>query len=118
MNESTTLPNAVIELTTDSFHAAANDCSGPLLVDFWAPWCGPCRQMAPILRQLAPMLAGVSRVAKVNIDESPDLAEAFGIRSIPTLVLMRGHEVLAVHSGLAPAHFLADWVKSKLGVGA
>ncbi len=74
----------------------------PVLVDFWAPWCGPCRMVAPVLDELASELGDQVTIAKVNVDEEQGLAAAFGIRSIPTLVLLRGGDVADVMIGAQP----------------
>lgn len=81
-----------IELTDANFDAETS--KGVVLVDFWAPWCGPCRTQGPIIKKVAGAMAGEAKVGKCNVDESPKLAERFGIRSIPTLVILKdGKEV-------------------------
>ena len=92
----------LITMTTDRFEAYVLESDIPVLVDFWAPWCGPCRAVAPVLDQIAAEYAGRLTVAKVNVDEEPRIAEMFGIRSIPTLVVLHGREVVAVTMGAAP----------------
>jgi thioredoxin 2 len=108
--ETPLLDGTVVELDEPSFDAFAARTSVPLLVDFWAPWCGPCRQMAPEFAQAAQRLAGRARLVKVNTDQAPALAGRFSIRSIPTLLLLRdGHEVGRL-TGARPAAELERWV--------
>ena len=96
-----------ITLSDASFDAVVKGSELPVLVDFWAPWCGPCRQMAPQFEQAAAQLKGQALLVKVNSDENPQLAQRFAIRSIPTLVKIRqGLEVQRV-SGVLPAAQIA-----------
>lgn len=83
----------------------------PVVVDFWAPWCGPCRAMAPMFEQAAGELAGKARFVKVNVDEQQALAQRHGIRAIPTLVLFRGGEEVRRHSGTMDAGALVRWAQ-------
>ena len=85
----------------------------PVLVDLWAPWCGPCRTMAPGLEQVAANLAGKLKVVKVNVDEAPRTAARFDARSIPTLVLLQGGKKVATRVGAAPADQLEAWVRAE-----
>ena len=102
-----------LELTDGNFDAVARGTDLPLLVDFWAPWCGPCRQMAPQFEQAAQRLKGRVRLAKVNTDENPALATRFGIRSSPTLVrLERGRET-GRDSGALPAARIVALAESR-----
>lgn len=92
----------VIHLSTAAF-PKVKALDRPVLLDFWAPWCGPCRQQAPILDQVASHLGGRAIVAKVNVDEEPDLAATFGVQSIPTLVVLKGETVSQRLVGLQQA---------------
>src|SRR5262245_52244768 len=86
----------------------------PVLVDFWAPWCGPCRMVSPALEQIASELAGRIKLVKVNVDSSPALQQRFGVQSIPTLMVFRQGKVAASQIGAAPADRLRAWVNQAL----
>jgi thioredoxin 1 len=83
----------VVHVTAENWQSEVIDSQTPVLVDFWAPWCGPCKAIAPELEKVASELTGRLKVAKVNVDEAPDLAGQFGIRSIPTLLIMKSGNV-------------------------
>jgi thioredoxin 1 len=87
---------------------------GPVIVDFWAPWCGPCRALAPQLERLAQRFEGQVQVRKLNVDEAPELAAAFGVRGVPTLVLFKNGQPNARLVGLQDEEHLSAWVRSAL----
>jgi thioredoxin 1 len=109
MNNAT---SGVQHITEADFKAVIVDDPSPILIDFWAPWCGPCRMMNPILEDAAKRLEGKVRVVKVNVDEEPRIADAFGIRGIPTLVLIKDAKVIDLLQGVMPAAQLASRVLS------
>jgi thioredoxin 2 len=92
--------------------------SVPVLVDLWAPWCGPCKMMAPVLEQLARERAGRLKIVKVNVDEEPQIASRFGVQGIPLLVLLRDGTEVDRLTGAAPAPQLTRWVDDRLASGA
>ena len=103
----------VVVLTDDNWKSEVAEAEGPVLVDFWAEWCAPCRMIAPAIDGLATTYAGRLKVGKLNVDDNPRVAEAFNIRSIPTLLLLRGGEVVEQQIG-ANAPRIVAMVESQL----
>lgn len=92
----------VTEFSDDNFATEVLQASEPVLVDFWAPWCGPCRAIGPVIEQLAAENAGAVKVGKMNIDESPRTAAGYGVSSIPTLMVFKGGDVVDRFVGVQP----------------
>ena len=96
----------IVHATDASFEQDVLNADLPVMVDFWAPWCAPCRAMGQTLDQVAPEMAEKVRVVKVNVDENPEIASRFGIRSIPTLIFFKGGEAQGMIPGALPAEAL------------
>jgi len=105
---------ATVKTDKNSFKADVLDSSEPVVVDFWAEWCGPCKMIAPALEELSNELSGKVKVAKLNIDENPELAAQFGVRSIPTLMLFKGGQVADMKVGAAPKTALSHWINGAI----
>ena len=102
---------AEIVLTKENFEAEAIKSELPVLIDFWATWCGPCRMLAPVIEEIATEYDGKVKVCKVNVDEQPELAMRFGVMSIPTLIAFQNGQAAATQIGLAPMDKLEDMTK-------
>ncbi len=103
---------ATAVVTDDSFENDVLKASGPVVVDFWAEWCGPCKMIAPLLEEISADMDGAVTIAKLDIDSNQNTAMKYGVRSIPTLILFKDGEPVATQVGAAPKNKLADWIKS------
>jgi thioredoxin 1 len=108
----TTTASHTTHVSDASFENDVLKASGPVLVDFWAEWCGPCKMIAPALEEIARDLGGKLTVAKINIDHNPQTPKRYGVRGIPTLMIFKDGQVAATKIGNMPKRQLADWVDS------
>lgn len=105
---------AVGKVSDADFEAEVLKAQGPVVVDFWAEWCGPCRMIAPALEEISKELEGKVKIVKLNVDENPGVAGQLGIRSIPTLMLFKGGKVASQKVGAAPKGELQKWISSSI----
>lgn len=103
---------SAVTVTQRNFRSEVLESNTPVLVDFWATWCGPCRMLSPVVDQVAQEHAGALKVAKINVDEEPQLAAQFGVVSIPTLLLFRGGRAVNKSVGFKPKQALLDMINS------
>ncbi|PPJ45147.1 thioredoxin [Rhizobium sp. KAs_5_22] len=103
---------ATVKVDNSNFQAEVLDSAEPVVVDFWAEWCGPCKMIAPSLEEISNEMAGKVKVVKINIDENPEIAAKFGVRSIPTLAMFKDGEVADIKVGAAPKTALTSWISS------
>ena len=101
---------ATVTVTNDNFQSEVLESTTPVVVDFWAEWCGPCKMIAPSLEEISNEMGDKVKIAKLNIDENPDLAAQFGVRSIPTLAMFKGGEVSDIKVGALPKTGLSSWI--------
>ena len=102
------------KVSDDSFQADVLDSSEPVIVDFWAEWCGPCKQIAPALEEIANEMGDKVKVAKVNVDENPSTPSKYGVRGIPTLILFKNGEVASTQVGALPKGKIQEWIDESL----
>ncbi|TAE55669.1 MAG: thioredoxin [Nostocales cyanobacterium] len=106
--------SAAVNVTDDKFQQEVIESDVPVLVDFWAPWCGPCRMVAPVVEEIAGQYEGKIKVVKVNTDENPRVANEYGIRSIPTLMIFKAGQKVDVVVGAVPKSTLSTTLEKHL----
>jgi len=105
---------ATITVSDDNFEAEVLNSSEPVVVDFWADWCGPCKAMAPALDEVATEMEGKVKVVKVNIDEGPGATEKYGVRAVPTLMVFKDGEVIDTRTSAQQKSALEEWISSHI----
>lgn len=105
---------AELKITKDNFNEEVVNSDIPVLLDFWAPWCGPCRMLAPTVEELADEYDGKAKIGKVNVDEEPELAGNFDVASIPTVVVIKDRKIMDKSIGFVPKSKLEEMLKSVL----
>lgn len=105
---------ATVAVTDDSFEADVLKSGTPVVVDFWAEWCGPCKQIGPALEEIAGEMSGKVKVVKINIDDNPGAPSKYGVRGIPTLMLFKDGKVAATKVGAAPKTAISNWIEESI----
>ena len=102
---------STVKITDENFEQAVLQAELPVLVDFWAEWCGPCKQIAPALEQISEELSGLVTVAKLNIEDSPTTPSRYGVRGIPTMMLFRDGQMASMKVGAMPKQKILEWLQ-------
>ena len=105
---------ATVDVTDASFEADVLKSDKPVVVDFWAEWCGPCKQIGPSLEEISDEMGEDVIIAKVNIDENPNAPSKYGVRGIPTMILFKGGEAASTKVGAAPKTAIESWIKESI----
>ena len=105
---------AVSKVSDTTFESEVLKATGPVVVDFWAEWCGPCRMIAPALEEIAGTLNGKVKIVKLNVDENPQTAAKYGIQSIPTLMIFKNGQMASRQIGAAPKQKLEQWITASV----
>ena len=102
---------AIVQVTDETFDAEVKNSEIPVVVDFWAEWCGPCKQIGPALEEISVEMEGKIKIAKVNVDENPSSPAQLGVRGIPALFLFKDGQIVSNKTGAAPKAALASWIQ-------
>jgi thioredoxin 1 len=105
---------STVAVTDESFEADVLKATGPVLVDFWAEWCGPCKQIGPALEELSDELSGKLTIAKLNIDDSPSTGSRYGVRGIPTMMIFKDGQVVSTKVGAMAKSRINEWIAQSL----
>jgi thioredoxin 1 len=105
---------ASVKITDDSFETDVLKAEGPVLVDYWAEWCGPCKQIGPALEEISSEMAGKVTIAKLNIDDNPMAPGKYGVRGVPTLMLFKNGKVAATRVGAMPKSKIVEWLNESV----